>query len=305
MKCLFTKETNRRMSSIKYVSTAPYHNASYGILAKPYRQVQDLERQLMQAKQQLSRLQSEVDDASQTNDGMQTSSGRAKAWPQSNLHPQEEVVRAQSLTYGQGIHTIPSTPSQLLSQRASLPPSLPSLPPPSVADHLLQLYHSHLHIPLPIIHWPSFMAEYEEVERAGSLSRAPRSWAALLFSVFACASLYTNDRELTARGSDYLRTSIGLHDMFEDKADIYVVRMSLLTSMFLYEMNMKSASWMWISYAINMAHDIKLNTEDPSCGAVEAETRRRAWWGLYTRERYANYLLLGDVFAAIDQYHAD
>ncbi|KAI5304154.1 hypothetical protein KEM56_006788 [Ascosphaera pollenicola] len=142
-----------------------------------------------------------------------------------------------------------------------------------------------MHITLPIIHWPSFMAEYEEVDRIGSLNRVPRSWSSLLFSLFACASLFSNDRELTVRGGDYLRTSIGLYDIVVDKPDLYAVRTSLLTSTFLYEMNMKSASWLWVSYAINTAHDIKLNVEDPSCGPIEAETRRRVWWALYTRER--------------------
>ncbi|KAI5282863.1 hypothetical protein KEM54_002529, partial [Ascosphaera aggregata] len=277
MKCLFTKETNRRMSSIK--------------------QVQDLERQLAQTKQQLSRLRSvvvpETDAPSQVDDNPADTTRPSDNWQQfSSLNvPDDANSHHTAFAYGQSLSTLPSTPSQLMSQRAALSSrtvltsNVSSLPPPLVGNHLLRLYHSYVHINFPFISWPAFVAEYEEVQRIGSAHRLSRGCASLLFAVFACGSLHSNDRELAAKGSEYMHVCIGLCDLFEDQPDIYSVQVSLLTSIFFYEMSMISAAWRWITYAVTIAHEIGLNVESSNCAPIEAEIRRKTWWSLYIRER--------------------
>src|SRR5690606_30028910 len=98
----------------------------------------------------------------------------------------------------------------------------------------------------------------------------------------------TNKRvnELTGdRGRQYLIYGRMLTDLFNDEFTIDHARAALLTSIYLFEINRKSAAWTWLGSAVRIAQDIGLHRETGPWGQIEAEMRKRVWWGIYVWDR--------------------
>jgi hypothetical protein len=259
------------------------------------RQVQDLEKQLAQARQQLNHLRSLMKDGSievdseavhQTLNLLEVgSNSRRRQRP--TLAQDLGHVRANLRNYSQGIFK-PPPPYRRLGVPPSFSPVLPELPPREVADHLLRQYYSSIHTIIPILHWPNFQHEYEAVYRAGSLQGVPPVWGSLFFSVLAVGVLYSVDTSAVNRphdGKKYIEVSRTLSNLWNDEFTIDHARSALLTSMFLTEMNLKSAAWVWLGSSINISHDIGLHCETGPWPVVEGEMRRRVWWGIYVWDR--------------------
>lgn len=254
------------------------------------RQVQDLEKQLAHARQQLSHLRSVTNDG----DTAETlATNRPALQPprsepiqpginKSRANADFAEVRSNLQRYGRDIFKQPSSHHQALSESPSSSPfSLPDLPPKSVADDLLRQYHVSFHLTLPILHWPSFMQTYEEAYREGSLKRVPRIRSALLFLVLGCSNLVRSWRDCWK----FLEISKSLIDIWTEEISLDHVRCALLSSTVLVEMNLKSAGWTWLGCAIRIAQDIGLHREAGKRSAVEDEMRRRVWWSLYSSDR--------------------
>ncbi|CEN62453.1 hypothetical protein ASPCAL09086 [Aspergillus calidoustus] len=276
VRCQFTKETNRRMSSIK--------------------QVQDLEKQLWATKQQLQQVRSgimrtennmlefDVDGMGQHQLKLPDIGYRPPRRPRAPVSQDLSNTRANLRIYGKGIWKVPS-PYRPPGPKSLLTSDPPPLPPQDVAHHLLAQYHAHIHSTLPVIHWPTFLKEYEDVYRAGTLLGVTREWAGVLFGVFACGSLHTSDPNREEKGKEFVRTSCGVIDVWQDSFTLDQARAALLVSMFLYEVNSKSASWVWNGSAVRVAQEIGLHLESGPWPALEGEMRKRVWWGMYTWDR--------------------
>ncbi|KAL2871923.1 transcription factor domain-containing protein [Aspergillus lucknowensis] len=275
VRCQFTKETNRRMSSIK--------------------QVQDLEKQLWATKQQVQQLRSgilrsdnvmelDLDATGQSQLKLPDIGYRPPRRPRVPVSQDLSNARANLRIYGKGIWKVP-TPYRLAGSQSLITADPPSLPPQDVAHHLLAQYHSHIHTTLPVIHWPTFMKEYEDVYRAGTLMGVTREWAAVFFGILACGSLHTTDPNREEKGKEFVRTSCGVIDVWQDSFTLDQARAALLVSMFLYEVNSKSASWVWNGSAVRVAQEIGLHLESGPWPALEGEMRKRVWWGMYTWDR--------------------
>ncbi|EGE79961.2 hypothetical protein BDDG_02902 [Blastomyces dermatitidis ATCC 18188] len=273
VRCLFTKETNRRMSSIK--------------------QVQDLERQLAQAKQQLRQLRSgipKIDSLMDPDFELHDDTPRIPEVGQrpnrlnfTNINLPPSHVCSKMRTYGQGLINFPPNPS-LTHLPLLLTGDVPPLPPASVMDALLGQYFSHIHSVFPIVHWPTLLNDYDQVSRVRSLHGVTRGWAAALFAILACGSLHSLDQDLVSKGKDFLQTSVGLIDVWQDTFSLNQVRTAMLISIFLYETNLKSASWVWLGSAVRIAQDLGLHIES-AYSPMETVLRRRVWWALYAWER--------------------
>ncbi|KAI9372417.1 fungal-specific transcription factor domain-containing protein [Aspergillus egyptiacus] len=275
VRCQFTKETNRRMSSIK--------------------QVQDLEKQLHSAKQQYQQLRSsmlrsdsmmdiDVDGAGQPQLKLPEIGYRPQRRPRVPVTQDLSNARANLRKYGRGIWKVP-TPYRQPDPKSLLTADPPPLPPQDLAHHLIAQYHAHVQSTLPVIHWPTFMKDYEEVYRRGTLLGFPREWAAVLFGVFACGSLHTLDADREEKGKEFVRTSCAIIDVWQDNFTLDQARAALLASIFLYEVNSKSASWVWNGSAVRVAQEIGLHLESRPWPALEGEMRKRVWWGMYTWDR--------------------
>ncbi|KAF7864432.1 hypothetical protein EAF04_006566 [Stromatinia cepivora] len=292
VKCQFTKETNRRMSSIK--------------------QVQDLEKQIAQVKRENGQLRAMLsmreDQMDVDGDGLaQTSVYLPEIGSQpkkrSRAPPPHDLSRVQSNigNYSHGIFKSPAlyrqtkTPANWSSQP-------PELPPKHLADHLLRAYYSSIHLVTPILHWPNFQREYEEVYKKGSFETSSRTWSALFFAVVAVGVLFSTEPSIQRpyKGKEYIEISISLSDPWNDEYCIDHARTALLTSIFLYEMSIKSAAWTWLGSAVRIGQDLGFHSETGPWQLVEDEMRRRVWWGIYIWDRHMSLelgrpLLIDDI----------
>lgn len=200
--------------------------------------------------------------------------------------PDIQGVRTNLRQQGRGV-IMPPHPYRMPANQPRTLIHLPNLPPKHVADLLLRQYHSSVHQITPVLHWPSFSHEYETLYRNGALQAVPPAWGSLLFSVFACGVLHpaeSSDMHLD-QGKVYLEASRMLINPWTDDFTLDHARAALLTSIFLTEMNMKSAAWVWLGSALRIAQDLGLHFEIGTWCAIEGEMRRRVWWSIYIWDR--------------------
>ncbi|EMC92334.1 hypothetical protein BAUCODRAFT_78329 [Baudoinia panamericana UAMH 10762] len=275
VKCQFTKETNRRMSSIK--------------------QVQDLEKQLAQAKQQLAQYRTMLQEGGVTDLDSQApnvpklhvpepaSKERRQGLP---VLDNFDEVRKNIRNYSRGIFKPP--PTHRLSAPEPMYMVNTPLPPKNVADRLISHYRASVHVYAPMIHWPSFIQDYENAYRAGTLLHSRHRWVALFFAVLACGTLMDSQPNGSAQeqeGAAYLDMCIRTVNTWSDDISIDSVRTTLLISTWFFESNLRSAGWVWLGSSIRLAQDKGLHTDRGPYPPLEAEMRRRVWWSVYNWDR--------------------
>ena len=258
------------------------------------KQVQDLEEQLQNTKQQLQHLQTRMMRPDRMVDMNEDVPQTTTKSPEIEYHPVRRSkapiphdfsdVRSNLRYYGRGILNVPA------AYRARGAESLVNggavdLPQKHLADRLLAQHFNCVHSVLPVLHWPIFIAEFGKVYRSGSLLGVSNEWAAVLFGVFACGAIHTMEPNSEEEGKKYVRTSCGIINVWHDNFNLDRARAALLASIFLYEVNSKSASWVWIGSAVRVAQEIGLHIDSGPCPAVEGEMRKRVWRGLYAWDR--------------------
>lgn len=259
------------------------------------KQVQDLEKQLHSTRQQLQQLRTEMlrpDHTVEGDDGggsqplanLPEIEHRPARRPRAPLSQDLTDVRSNLRQYGRGIWRMPA-PYQQQGSQSFVGADAPELPPKTAADQLLGQYLNCIHSVLPVLHWPSFTAEYDKVYQAGSLVGVSSEWAAVLFGVLACGAVHTMEPNWEEKGKEYVRLSCGIIDVWQDNFNLDRARAALLVSIFLYEVNSRSASWVWIGSAVRVAQEIGLHVDSGPWPALEGEMRKRLWWGLYTWDR--------------------
>ncbi|MCJ1397529.1 hypothetical protein MMC11_000723 [Xylographa trunciseda] len=268
--------------------------------------VQDLEKQLSIARQEVSQLRSRTRGdapASSEEDFMMRSpslvdptlgsSKRRKLTATHDFAP----VRRNMETYGNGVVKVPG---HRAFQNSNTMTSIPDLPPRSLADRLLEDYRTSFQMTLPILDWPTFVRQYEDVYERGTLRNTPRSWIAVLFAVLACGCL----RESLVDGKRLLETAKSTLAFLENDLLVDHARSTLLVSLFLSEINERSAGWTALGHAIRIAQDIGLHRETLSGPSEEeVEKRRRIWWSIYVSDRIMSLELARPP--GIDDDHCD
>ena len=260
------------------------------------RQVQDLERQLFQTRQQVEQLKAMIPKQDLSSVLKMSSPGQSRLdIPSVGLSQQRRPkppivqdlsrVRSNLRFYGRGLLKVP-TPYRRLSSQHGLPAELPRLPPKATADRLLSQYFNHVHLQFPLIHQPTFHAEYEKVYKDGNLVAMRRGWIAILFAVFACGSLHALDPNRLQNGKEYLTKGTSMVDFWSDELTVDQAKMSFLVSVFCMEINLKSASWVWLGSAARVAQDIGLHVETGPWPTIEGEIWRRVWYCIYTFDRF-------------------
>jgi len=277
VKCQFTKETNRRMSSIK--------------------QVQDLEKQIGQVKRENAQLRSMLsvregqmgldDESQQTPLQLPEIGSHPKRQPRPPPPHDLSRARLSIRNFSRGIFK-PPAPYRQTGTQAHFNPPQPELPQKHMADHLMSAYYASVHMIVPILHWPTFQQEYEAVYKAGSLQGVPPVWSSLFFSVLAVGVLFSTDPSIRRphQGKEFIEFGRRLTDMWNDEFVIDHARGAILTSIFLTEVNLKSAAWTWLASAVRISQDIGLHSETGPWPMIEGEMRRRVWWGIYVWDRH-------------------
>ncbi|KAI9887508.1 MAG: hypothetical protein M1823_000687 [Watsoniomyces obsoletus] len=275
VRCQFTKETNRRMSSIK--------------------QVQELERQLSHARQQLYHLRSTKTPAGSSTEGalepsLPAGSRETSLAPQRTRRPR--AVLFQDFPEVQGrlrIHSQDIFDPLYLNPAPNSPvfrpKTVPPLPPRELADDLLRQFEASVQQVFPILDWPTFSKTYRHVYELRSFTHTTPAWIALLFSVFACASVFNGQPFHIGieEGQAFLERGQSLIDPWEVHPNLEHVQFAFLSSVFLVETNQKTAAWLRLGSAIRIAQSIGVQLEQlPLKNDSDA---RPVWWSLCVWDR--------------------
>lgn len=202
-----------------------------------------------------------------------------------------DQARKNIRRYSRGIFKPPPAHRSAPKSFVDAPKDMPRLPTKHVADHLVATCHDTFCQYSPVLHWPSFLDDYEAVYKAGSLINASRPWAALLFAMFAIGALPRQGQSVASpseAGSDgelYLQEALRQMQGWTDELTIDHCRAALLVSVYYVEQNMRSTGWTWLSLAVSFGTEIGLQDETRVNHSVEIETRRRVWWAIYLWER--------------------
>lgn len=277
VRCQFTKDTNRRMSSIK--------------------QVQDLERQLIEARQQLERVRA----AEQRNDlstefRPDTASLAFADFPTVGKSPRRMLkarspqdltnARMQLNDIGRGLLKPPVTGAHPRSHSAhSNVSDLQGLPSRAAAERLLHYYHECIHRHFPVLYWPRFQRTFAIAVEKPSTHTLPIDWVATLYGVLACGALATHESSRLPEAQDYLTRAISTINFWEDDVTINQAIVAFLASIALVEMNRKSASWIWLGSAIRIVQDLGLHVQGGQWSPIEGEMRKRIWYSFYVWDR--------------------
>lgn len=274
VKCQFTKETNRRMSSIK--------------------QVQDLEKQVtrIQSENKVLRRMIETGKDGQDSEGMelplQLPSIGAEPKRKKRPAPMHDLsrVRTNLLSVSKGVWKPPAQYRQPLASTLFDAPR-PELPPIQTTKQLLDTYFVSTHSMFPIIHWRTFEQGIEAMYRAENTQTVPASFLSTFFAVLALGSLFVPEApvERSYRGAEFLEISRKLVDPWNNNFVLDDARTLVLHSIFLNEMNLKSAALNCLGNAVRVAQDIGLYSEFGPWPVVEGEMRRRTWWTIYILDR--------------------
>lgn len=277
-KCQFTKETNRRMSSIK--------------------QVQDLQSQLVEARQEVHQLRLMLPDAMDidrvTTDRERSSATSLGSSPtqrvqlpilnnfdhvRRNIHIQSRDVFDVPPQYRPSVISAPSTFQ------------LPEIPPRADFARYFRNYRDCLHELYPVIHWPTFQHDVDQLYTGRSFQGMSQGWIGLFFAVMACGTLQSAAIPLgtpkdQTDGDAYLQTCIRCLTPLPEELSISHAQAALLISIFATERNSKSVGSVWLASAVRIVQELGLNIEPrDQLPAIEGETRRRLWWSIYTWDR--------------------
>jgi hypothetical protein len=199
-----------------------------------------------------------------------------------------DSVRRNIETHSHGIFDIP-THQQTNKSVEDVPSSAPELPPRADFAHHSRSYLDSMHVLFPILHWPTFEHEVDQVYIARSFHGMSREWISLFFAVMACGALQTSQistgsPEAHDRGRRYFAIAAEALSLPSQDISMTHTRVALLLSIFASESNMKSVGAIWLASAVRFAQLLRLQT-DTEGTIFEQEMRRRLWWSLYTWER--------------------
>jgi hypothetical protein len=200
-------------------------------------------------------------------------------------------ARRNILAHSRDIFDLPSQPGQR-SIPAIVDSDFPEMPTRSDFAHLSRAYLDSIHEAFPILHWPTFQNEVDNIYTARSFQGTSREWIGLFFAVLACGTLQTPTNSLSSLtgakfGAMYFEIATQALTPWPHEFTTIHAKTSLLLSIFATESNMKTAGSVWLGSAARIAQSLGLHTETESWPVVDGEMRRRLWWSIYTWDRYA------------------
>ena len=262
------------------------------------RQVQDLERQLLETRQQVERLRAVEHKHDFSSDlRPDSSSSVLTEFPTVGKSPRrmlkarspQDLTHARSQLYdvGRGLLKPPVTGAQPRTAQTarSHNSDQPALPSRTTAERLFHYYNEGIHRHFPVIHWPSFQQHFAMLTDRGISTPLPKDWLALLYAVLACGALATHDPARLPEAQDHLTRAISSINFWEDDVSPNQAIVAFLASISLAEMNRKSASWIWLGSAIRIIQDLGFNVQGGQWSSIEGEMRKRIWYSFYVWDR--------------------
>ncbi|KAI6817903.1 general substrate transporter [Hortaea werneckii] len=170
------------------------------------------------------------------------------------------------------------------------------IPPPGIAQNLLNSYFYHVHPLMPMIDEASFWRTWLYSDRSDS------PWLALMNVVFALGSLASGTAADESHRVFYLRARSHLClESFGSNNILLVQALGLLSGYYLHWLNRPNEASGLMGATLRMATSLGLHREfgesqsrarDESASScdieADAETRRRTWWSLFVLDTWAN-----------------
>ncbi|KAF2845229.1 hypothetical protein T440DRAFT_281281 [Plenodomus tracheiphilus IPT5] len=262
------------------------------------KQVQDLQSQIAELTQVNSQLRTKLPekdalDVERTDMKRRHSGAPVAIAPALHRAPKPRLnnfahVRNNIQRHAEDLFDIPyKVRSKHARQSSSQVPELPSR-----ADfaHLSRAYLDCIHGWHPILHWPTFQSEVDEVYTKRTLERSPPEWIGLFFAVLACASLQLDiqiDHHLNTPGRGLVYFDIASKALTPWPEDFTLshAQSALLLSIYAAESNMKSLGSIWLASAVRIAQELQIHVAVDALSPLEDEARRRLWWAIYSRDR--------------------
>jgi hypothetical protein len=197
-------------------------------------------------------------------------------------------VRENIRNHSRGIFSIGNSHDTIPIRSSTF---LPEIPPRPDFARLSKSYLDSFHEWYPIVHWPTFQGEVDEVYMTSSFDGVTREWIGLLFAVLACGSLQLDGARhdvapSALAGLSYFDKATQALTPWQNELSIVHVQSALLLSIYATESNSRTIGSMWLSSAVRAAQELNVHCDHDSGSVIDAEIRRRLWWALYTRDRY-------------------
>lgn len=158
--------------------------------------------------------------------------------------------------------------------------SLTTTPVPKmISDTLIDAFFAYYNSSYPIIHEPTFRAQYE-----GQLLRPrPDVWELLYNAILALGSWCINHESSSADLIYYHQARSQLSSNILETGNLPLVQALTLLSNYVQKRNKPNTGWNYLGLAIRMALGLGLYREFPNwkSSPLKLEIRRRVWWTLY------------------------
>ena len=166
----------------------------------------------------------------------------------------------------------------------------PDLPPRADFAHISRSYLDSIHETYPVLRWPSFQSEVDQVYTARGLQGMPREWIGLFFAVMACGHLSlppntSSPLRVADNGRRFYDIAVQSVTPWPSETAVIHAQIMFLLALYATESNMKTAGTMWLASGIRIAQCLGINFEDEAQSFVQAEMHRRLWWAFYVRDR--------------------
>lgn len=195
-------------------------------------------------------------------------------------------ARSNLADVGRGVLKPPVTSAQPLNSRHGVQShDTPPFPPRASADRYMELYFACIHRYYPVLHWQTFRQYYLEVYEGRGPKAISPELCAVFFVVFACGALSAREPAVLSEAQDYLTRAVSTINFWEDDVSTNQAIVAFLASIFLAEVNRKTASWIWAGSAVRMAQDLGLHVQGGQWSPVEGEMRKRIWYSFYVWDR--------------------
>jgi hypothetical protein len=196
-------------------------------------------------------------------------------------------VRDNLLKHSQGIFNTPHTRKVVSIGSKTAPPQLPTF---TQFARLSQAYLENFHVWYPIVHWPTFQNEVEDVYAANTLEGRHREWIGLFYGILACGSLqsgsaWNSNAVSTPIGTAFYEIAVQALSPWPQELSLVHIQVAFLLSIYAAENKTRSVGSMWLACAVQAAQELKLYCETNSKSFIESETRRRVWWAIYVQDR--------------------
>lgn len=245
--------------------------------------MQDLEKQLLAARQQVSKLQSMVKPDSvavEEDEETMVAQTRPRKRRKTGNSFDSSAVQWNMQNYGRGIFRAPASIRPRSSPRSPAMSS-PELPPKSLGEELVADYKAWLHQKFPFVDLNVLSQQFEDAYRDGSPGAQKNEPTAVLFGVFACGALRNRPDE----SQKFFNSLKLLVDFWAATPTLELIRAMLLSCLFLIETNSTSAAFSMMGHAVRGAQDLGLHRRSGSQRTAEEELKRNLWLTLYCIER--------------------